>query len=80
MARARRRVRLALCAFKQGCHDAEAARDVALFLLLDYGCALRRDEVVGFDLKHFDARGRLSVLRKGKRERQLPTLGRRSRG
>jgi len=37
--------RAALCVFKEGCHDAEAARDVALFLLLGYGRALRRGEV-----------------------------------
>ena len=57
-------------------HKAKAARDIALFLLLGYGRALRRGEVVGLDLEHFDARGsRLSVLRKGKRERQWLSLG-----
>jgi integrase/recombinase XerC len=56
-------------------HSAKAARDVAIFLLLGYGRALRRGEVVGLDLEHFDARGsRLSVLRKGKRERQWLSL------
>jgi integrase/recombinase XerC len=56
-------------------HKAKAMRDVALFLLLGYGRALRRGEVVGLDLEHFDARGgRLSVLRKGKRERQWLSL------
>jgi site-specific recombinase XerC len=53
----------------------KATRDVALFLLLSYGRALRRGEVVGLDLEHFDARGsRLSVLRKGRRERQWLSL------
>lgn len=56
-------------------HKAKAMRDVALFLLLGYGRALRRCEVVGLDLEHFDARGsRLSVLRKGKRKRQWLSL------
>jgi integrase/recombinase XerC len=53
----------------------KATRDVAIFLLLGYGRALRRGEVVGLDLEHFDPRGsRLSVLRKGKRERQWLSL------
>jgi integrase/recombinase XerC len=52
-------------------HQAKAARDVAMFLLLGYGRALRRGELVGLDLEHFDPQGRrLSVLRKGKRERE----------
>ena len=56
-------------------HRAKAARDVAIFLLLGYGRALRRGEVVALDLDHFDSRGsRLSVLRKGKRERKLLSL------
>jgi integrase/recombinase XerC len=56
-------------------HPAKATRDVALFLLLGYGRALRRGEVVGLDLEHFDARGsRLSVLRKGRREHQWLSL------
>ena len=56
-------------------HQAKAARDVAIFLLLGYGRALRRGEVVALDLEHFDPRGsRLSVLRKGKRERKLLSL------
>jgi integrase/recombinase XerC len=56
-------------------HRAKAARDVAVFLLLGYGRALRRGEVVGIDLEHFDVRGsRLSVLRKAKRERQWLSL------
>ena len=56
-------------------HRAKAARDVAIFLLLGYGRALRRGEVVALDLEHFDPRGsRLSVLRKGKRERKLLSL------
>jgi integrase/recombinase XerC len=56
-------------------HRAKAARDVAVFLLLGYGRALRRGEVVNLDLEHFDARGsRVSVLRKGKRERQSLSL------
>jgi integrase/recombinase XerC len=38
-------------------HQAKAARDIALFLLLGYGRALRRGEVVSLDLEHFDARG-----------------------
>jgi len=56
-------------------HEAKATRDVALFLLLGYGRALRRGEVVSLDLVHFDARGsRLNVLRKGRRERQWLSL------
>jgi integrase/recombinase XerC len=56
-------------------HEAKAARDVALFLLLGYGRALRRGEAVSLDLEHFDARGsRLNVLRKGRRERQWLSL------
>jgi integrase/recombinase XerC len=56
-------------------HRAKAARDVAIFLLLGYGRALRRGEVVELDLAHFDPRGsRLSVLRKGKRERKWLSL------
>ena len=56
-------------------HKAKAARDVAIFLLLGYGRALRRGEVVELDLEHFDARGsRVSVLRKGKRERKWLSL------
>jgi integrase/recombinase XerC len=56
-------------------HRAKAVRDVAIFLLLGYGRALRRGEVVTLDLEHFDPRGsRLSVLRKGKRERKLLSL------
>jgi integrase/recombinase XerC len=56
-------------------HTAKAARDVAICLLLGYGRALRRGEVVALDLEHFDPRGnRLSVLRKGKRERKLLSL------
>jgi integrase/recombinase XerC len=48
---------------------------VAIFLLLGYGRALRRGEVVGLNLEHFDARGsRVSVLRKGKRERKWLSL------
>jgi integrase/recombinase XerC len=51
-------------------HGAKAARDVAIFLLLGYGRALRRNEVVQ-DLEDFDARGgRVNVLRKGKREKK----------
>jgi integrase/recombinase XerC len=56
-------------------HEVKAARDVALFLLLGYGRALRRGEVVSLDLEHFDPRGsRLRVLRKGKREREWLSL------
>jgi site-specific recombinase XerC len=56
-------------------HAAKAARDVAMLLRLGYGRALRRGEVLGLDFAHFDARGnRLSVLQKGKRERQWLTL------
>jgi integrase/recombinase XerC len=56
-------------------HTAKAARDVAICLLLGYGRALRRGEVVALDFEHFDPRGnRLSVLRKGKRERKLLSL------
>jgi integrase/recombinase XerC len=48
---------------------------VAIFLLLGYGRALRRGEVVELDFEHFDPRGsRLSVLRKGKRERNWLSL------
>ena len=60
---------------KEQLHRAKAARDVAIFLLLGYGRALRRGEVVALDLEHFDPRGsRLSVLRKGKRERKMLSL------
>jgi len=56
-------------------HATKATRDVALLLLLGYGRALRRGEVVSLDLEHFDAGcRRLSVLRKGKRERQWLSL------
>jgi integrase/recombinase XerC len=56
---------------KAQAHRAKAARDIAIFLLLGYGRALRRGEVVALDMEHFDARGsRLSVLRKGKKERE----------
>jgi integrase/recombinase XerC len=56
-------------------HKAKAARDVAIFLLLGYGRALRRGEVVELNLEHFDTRGsRVSVLRKGKRERKWLSL------
>jgi integrase/recombinase XerC len=56
-------------------HRAKAARDVAIFLLLGYGRALRRGEVVELDVLHFDPRGsRLSVLRKGTRERKWLSL------
>jgi integrase/recombinase XerC len=67
-----RDVMVALLEYAKGQpHEAKAARDVALFLLLGYGRALRRGEVVSLDLEHFDTRGsRLSVLRKGKRERE----------
>ena len=54
---------------------AKAARDVAVFLLLGYGRALRRNEVVQLDMEDFDARGgRVNVLRKGKRERKWLSL------
>src|SRR5262249_9593815 len=53
---------------------AKAARDVAIVRLL-FDLALRRGEIVGLDLAHFDARaGRLSVLGKGRREREWRTL------
>jgi integrase/recombinase XerC len=56
-------------------HRSKAARDVAIFLLMGYGRALRRGEVVELDLENFDPRGsRLSVLRKGKRERKWLSL------
>jgi site-specific recombinase XerC len=52
-------------------HGAKAARDVAIFLLLGYGRALRRSQVAQLDLQDFDARGgRVNVLRKGKREKK----------
>jgi integrase/recombinase XerC len=40
-------------------HAAKAARDIAIFLLLGYGRALRRADVVSLDLEHFDAHGSL---------------------
>jgi len=53
---------------------AKAARDVAIIRVL-FDLALRRGEIVGLDLAHFDARaGRLSVLGKGRREREWRTL------
>jgi integrase/recombinase XerC len=56
-------------------HRAKAARDVAIFLLLGYGRALRRSEVVKLDLQDFDARGgRVKVLRKGQRETRWLSL------
>jgi integrase/recombinase XerC len=56
-------------------HRPKGARDVAIFLLLGYGRALRRGEVVELDLELFDFCGnRLSVLRKGKRERKWLSL------
>jgi integrase/recombinase XerC len=49
---------------------AKAARDVAILRLL-YDMALRRSEICSLDLEHLDAHtSRLSVLRKGKRERE----------
>jgi integrase/recombinase XerC len=54
--------------------SAKAARDVAIIRVL-FDLALRRGEVAGLDLAHFDARaGRLSVLGKGRREREWRTL------
>jgi site-specific recombinase XerC len=54
-------------------HGAKAARDVAIFLLLGYGRALRQNEVVQLDFEDFDARGgRVNVLRKGKRIKPGP--------
>jgi integrase/recombinase XerC len=41
---------------KDQSHEAKAARDVAMCLLLGYGRALRRGELVELDLEHFDAR------------------------
>lgn len=56
--------------------DPKAARDTALVRCL-YDLGLRRAEVVSLDLAHLDlAGGRVSVLRKGKRDRvwlDLPT-------
>jgi len=61
-------------------HGAKAARDVAIFLLLGYGRALRQNEVVQLDFEDFDARGgRVNVLRKGKREKKW-LMTRSSRG
>jgi integrase/recombinase XerC len=58
---------------------AKAARDVAIIRVL-FDLALRRGEVAGLDLDHFDARaGRLSVLGKGRREREWRTLPPRTR-
>jgi integrase/recombinase XerC len=59
----------ALLAELGGRRGPKAARDLALFrLLLDLG--LRRFEVARLDLAHLDLEGgRVSVLRKGKRER-----------
>jgi integrase/recombinase XerC len=49
---------------------AKAARDVAVVRVL-FDLALRRGEVAGLDLEHLDVRaGRLSVLGKGRRERE----------
>lgn len=51
----------------------QAARDVALLRLL-HDMALRRAEVAGLELVHIDlARGALSVLGKGRREREWLT-------
>jgi integrase/recombinase XerC len=53
---------------------AKAARDVAIIRVL-FDLALRRGEIVGLDIAHFDARaGRLSIMGKGRREREWRTL------
>jgi integrase/recombinase XerC len=53
---------------------AKAARDVAILRLL-YDRSLRRSEVCSLDIEHLDAHtSRLSVLRKGKREREWMAL------
>jgi integrase/recombinase XerC len=52
----------------------KAARDVAILMLL-FGLALRRAEVVSLDLEHWDrAAGVLAVLGKGYLDRQLLTV------
>lgn len=55
---------------------ANRRRNVALFRLL-WDLALRRNEIISLDLEHVhlsDVPGRLAVLRKGKRERELIDL------
>src|SRR5262249_30402438 len=53
---------------------AKAARDVAIVRVL-FDLALRRGEVAGLQLEHFDARARrLSILGKGRRDREWRTL------
>lgn len=50
--------------------DAKSIRDRAIVRLL-FDCALRRAEVVSLDVEHIDLEGqRLSVLRKGRAERE----------
>jgi integrase/recombinase XerC len=51
----------------------KAARDVAVLWLL-YGRVLRREEVISMDLEHFDGKNKVSVMRKGKLERELLTI------
>lgn len=52
----------------------KALRDVAVLRLL-HDVALRRGEVVGLDLAHYDPRrGTVAILGKGRTERQLVTL------
>lgn len=54
--------------------DAQGLRDTAMLRLL-YNQGLRRGEVVGVDVGHFDAaRGTLSILGKKRRERELVSL------
>jgi integrase/recombinase XerC len=58
----------------QHVRPAKAARDVAIVRVL-FDLALRRGEVAGLELEHFDARAsRLSILGKGRREREWRTL------
>lgn len=59
---------------EQHANPAKAARDVAILRIL-YDLALRRAEVAGIKLVDLDLRaGKLSVLRKGKREKIIYTL------
>jgi integrase/recombinase XerC len=56
--------------------DAKGRRDAALLRLM-YDLALRRAEIVNLDLEHVDlAAGRISILGKGRTEREFVTLTR----
>ncbi|RUQ64014.1 integrase [Azospirillum doebereinerae] len=64
----------AMIAQAKGRSDAKGLRDTAIVRLL-HDVALRRGEVVSLDLEHYDARrGALSILGKGRTQRERVTL------